>query len=330
MSKWMKKIKINVNRKRLAILVTAALLVAALIFAVILPYFSHKISTPSFLQSRGVNWHVFVEEPITLGEIQPFIIVFTDQVKILFKISSHNIIYEQIKNDGRENYTGKEYAGFRPPEKGSIEIPIYFLIGYKWLDNSGKVYAWAGGKTPQYFEQTGDLEFRINIAKESEESDDFTFISDNKRVITTLLHEFGHIMGLKDLYPNGDVAGCEDLPVIMAARAALEWESVGYDSLQRYGRILWNKTSSPTPLSAGGEAIAVVYVKESYYENNTLYYVLYSITYKIEQGDVQSSINNVNVHIYNLNQLRDKWTIEEAAFIGMDGEFTHSCPQEFE
>ena len=47
--------------------------------------------------------------------------------------------------------------------------------------------------------------------------------------------------------------------------------------------------------------------------------------------DVQGRVHLVSIeaHLANLEQLRDMWTKEQAAFIGMEGEFELTCPQEF-
>lgn len=285
--------------------------------------------TPRFLQSRGVRWRVMVEEPIPFVEIEPIMLVFTGQVDELFNIRTYGVLYEHIEDDGVFNYSDfgrRRYASFQPPDKGPVEIPIYFLTGYGWKEHPPmRIPAWAV-RTPQYYGDSSSLLFRITIAKESEETDYVGLTANRVDNLMIMLHEFGHNMGLKDLYLGGDVQGCDGLPVVMSSVMNLDREFQDYETPPRFGGLIMNRTWNIRPGYDGDEPYVVSSIEEAYLENNTLYFVSYNM---LERSGGETVRGNAHVSIFDLNQIREMWTMEEAAFIGMDGRFSYSCPQEF-
>lgn len=303
----------KIGMRRLA----AVIVVILIVLAFPLWIFLQPKSTPSFVQSRGVKWHVFLEEPIQFDEVSPIVTVFVSQVDILFKIRTHSILYEYLEDDGLENYSRSEgnHRRFPAPESGPVEVPIYFLTGF----GGGSEFGW-GCRNPQHFTWTNDLWFQIVIPSRGRDH----FLTENSDTLITLLHEFGHNMGLKDLREGGDVPGCSHLPVIMGNKVMnLTLKEEEEYAHPQYEGLLINRTRTIS-ITDDGRPSVLFLVQEVYYENNTLHFISYSM-------DVQGRVHFVSLEAYiaELDQLRGMWTKEEAAFIGMEGEFELLCPQEF-
>jgi hypothetical protein len=303
----------KVGKKR----IVAVIIVVLLVLAVPLWILLQPKSTPDFVQSRGVKWHVFLEEPIQFDEVKSIITVFVSQVDTLFKIRTDSILYEYLEDDGVDDYSRSEDSRRRlpAPESGPVEVPIYFLTGF----GSGSEFGW-GERNPQHFIWTIDLWFKIVIPSRGRDH----YLTGNSDTLITLLHEFGHNMGLKDLREGGDVTGCSHLRVIMGNKVMnLTLEKDEEYSHPQYEDPLINRTWTIEIMDEGQPSVLFL-VEEVYFENNILHFISYSM-------DVQGRVHlaGLEAHLADLEQLRGMWTKEEAAFISMEGEFELLCPQEF-
>jgi hypothetical protein len=315
MSIW-KRIKRMETRRLVAVIVVILILLAVPLWILLQP----GRNTPSFLRERGIEWHIFIEEPISIDEVESIIVVFTNQVEVLFDMETRSIVYEHMKDDGIQEYSSsdsypKEYSA---RNEGHIRIPVYFLTGF----GTGNELGWAS-RNPQYFKSMGGLEFRIVIPNDSE---DPKYLTRGLPDLIVLLHEFGHIMGLKDLYLGGDVDGCSHLWVIMN-NVVMSLNSTRELNPPSLETLLINRTDSMYPIGNGTEPEILQVIEEVYLEHNSLWFAYYDIVTR-KGGEIH--LTEPRVYEYDLNQLRGLWTEDEAAFIGMERDLElPPCPQEF-
>jgi len=285
-------------------------------------------STPRLLQERGVEWRIVVEEPIPFGEVEPLITVFIDQVREVFGVRTYAVFYQHVPDDERLNYSEiyHAYAGFQPPARGTVMIPVYFLTGHGWRDGRGEVRAWAR-PTLAYYESPNDLVFGFTMFI----SEDMAFYpiltSTSSDTLITMLHEFGHNLGLKDLYWSNDsgIMGCESLPVVMATNAIIESIIQSHDLPPRYQGMIVNRTLGVSPGLDPDGPLTITRIEEAYLFNKTLRF----LNYNLVTNRTKTWMSNATETIFKLSELRKLWTTEEASFIGMEGTFPYSCPQEF-
>jgi hypothetical protein len=313
----------------IAVIVVSLLVILAGVLTIPPPDDLTENTTPNLLQERGVEWRIVVEEPISFDEVEPLVTVFTDQVNGVFGIRTYDIVFNHVEDDGQVNYTqwwSDPYSGYQPGSRGTITIPIYFLTGFGWSYELGTVPAWAKG-TKQYYSALSELVFGFTMFR-SEAYGFYPSLTANRMdSLIMMLHEFAHNLGLRDLYWNNAfrILGCESLPVVMAANAGIGSTMNSHDSPPRYPGMIMNRTWHVWPGADSDGPLTASEVEEAYLFNNTLHFVSYNLV----TNRTKTWMSNATEYIYDLSELRKPWTKEEASFIGMDGTFPFSCPQEF-
>lgn len=321
------RVRLSDNRVRLAVLVTMAL-----VLAIVVPPLLQAlmIPVPDLYRERGVRWGVYVEEPVSINEVEPILTVFSGQVERILGIPVHGTVYERLPDDGRFSYLSTDHAA-GVGSGGPVDVPVYILTGYGWSPAHGKVAAWATSAArtvPRsgsglltgfaHFYDPGNFTLRLTPNRVS-------------RNLDTFLHEFAHLLGLRDLYPSNraGIEGCEDLPLLMNGLGGLPVYEVEYPVARPVlSGLIGSWTGQVWAGVDGGVPVLGHHVAEANWDVETN--VLRVLLYTISEMDGSRTVLNVAVHTWELDHYRDVWTVEELDFLGIIGSPAGNCPQEFE
>lgn len=271
------------------------------------------LTSADLYRNRDIAWDVYVEDPIRLDAVEAIMNIFSAEVRDIFSIPIVETRFWRIPDDGKDNYSSWHSSTYRRWSwLGPVRMSVAFLTGTGWRPEEGRPVL-GRGQAPPYlttfwgdFSQVG-IEFYSRIK-----------LCCSRDQVRTLLHEFGHNLGFKDLYRNNSfgIAGCEEHAVIMSKGAYPEAEYRPPTGELAFHYEELNSSEIPTRLV----------VTETYFESTEPR--LTQVVQTFRSNGSQFEFDFVVNYSYGLTSWRWNWTQEQLQLLDSPYTSDSSCVQE--